>query len=358
MSSSPIGGRPKARVSRHGPGSAPSPVGVVLSGPPFEPERVGELARRAETLGFDELWLHEDYFFHGAMASAAMALAQTQRIRVGLGIVSALVRHPAVLAMELSTLARSFPGRLIPGIGVGADLWLQQMGLRPASALAAMRECLTAVRRLLDGEAVSLDGSVFHLDQIQLEYPSPGLELHVGATGPKMLALSGDLADGTILSTTSGPSYVAWAAGQLAAARGPAVARQPLRCLAIFSVDHEADKARAAVSPMVAWVLALEGPTPHTEAFGNSAQLSKLLDGDRDPDRLLAMMPNSWIEEFAIAGDPGQCVTGIDRLLEAGADSVILRPVPAERAEEMLELTASEILPKVNARPTQARRRS
>src|SRR5437868_13868891 len=106
----------------------PSPVGVVL-GSHMPPERIVHTARRAEWLGFGELWFSEDCFFAGAFAGIAAALGTTQRLPVGLGIASAVTRHPALLAMECATLARLHPGRFFPGVGLGVPFWLQQMGL-------------------------------------------------------------------------------------------------------------------------------------------------------------------------------------------------------------------------------------
>src|SRR5205085_2712578 len=107
------------------------------------------------------LWLAEDYFLTGAISGAASVLATTERISVGLGIVSAVVRHPAVLAMECSTLARIHPGRFWPGIGLGLPYLIGQMGLKPRSQLGAVRECTTSVRRLLAGEELTEQGDIF-----------------------------------------------------------------------------------------------------------------------------------------------------------------------------------------------------
>jgi len=114
-----------------------------------------------EDRGFDQLWLSEDYFFLGGISSTVAALQATKSIPVGLGIVSSVVRHPAVTAMEIATTARLFPGRLMAGIGHGVPAWTQQMGVYPASPLTAMREAVTAVRRLLDGETLTEDGNYF-----------------------------------------------------------------------------------------------------------------------------------------------------------------------------------------------------
>ncbi len=92
------------------------PVGLVL-GSAIPPEQIRDLARLGEDQGLGELWLAEDYFFTGGIAGATAALEVTSEIPVGTGIVSAMVRHPALLAMEISTICRMYRAGSCPGSG-------------------------------------------------------------------------------------------------------------------------------------------------------------------------------------------------------------------------------------------------
>ena len=85
-------------------------IGLVL-GSAGAPDQLQAAARNAESGGFDELWLAEDFFFTGGISGAAVVLGATEGISVGLGIVSAVVRHPALLSMEISTISGVHPGR-------------------------------------------------------------------------------------------------------------------------------------------------------------------------------------------------------------------------------------------------------
>jgi len=86
----------------------------------FTPERpIGELprvAREADELGFDQLWLWEDCFLAGGIAASATALASSGSIAVGLGIMPAVFRNVAATAMEVATLANLYPGRFLAGL--------------------------------------------------------------------------------------------------------------------------------------------------------------------------------------------------------------------------------------------------
>lgn len=328
------------------------PVGLaVASSTP--PEGVGEFARLAEELGFSELWIPEDYFFLGSMACVATALSSTARIPVGAGITSAMVRHPAVAAMEIAALERMFPGRVWPGIGLGLPEWLSQMGLRPKSPLTALRESLTALRALLRGKEVTLDGRSFRLEQIRLAHPPEQVPpLFMGGIGPKMLQLAGEIADGTVVSGMAGTAYLRWLhervdEGRHAGNRFAADYRVPT--LALYAVDHDSRYAKEALRPLLAFFLNALAKGPLTEVYGIADEVGDMLQrgGTKAADLIEREMPDQWMEDLAVAGDPDECAHKIMALLEAGADSVILMPSPPHLARDMLDLTARDVLPQV-----------
>ncbi len=322
-------------------------IGLVL-GSQNAPEDIAALARLGESSGFDELWIAEDYFFTGGVACAAAALAATERIPVGLGVVSAMVRHPAVLAMECSSLARMFPGRLRPGIGLGLPVWVRQMGLYPRSQLTAVRECVDALRELLDGGTVARYGTSFAFDDVQLAYPvSPPVPIFTGALGPRMMELSGSIADGTIGSIFASVEYVCWARELIAAGRAAAgrTGHHPFACFAICCVGEDGEQARAALRPVMAFYLSVLADSPLIEVYGIREELGSLLTGG--VDRLAAEMPDRWLDDLAVTGDPDECARQIRRLMDAGADSVALFPLPAERSEAIIRLAAQEVVPRV-----------
>ncbi len=330
-----------------GPGTPP--VGLVL-GSMIPPEDLPRTARLGEDLGFGELWFAEDYFFTGGISGATAALSATERIPVGLGIVSAVVRHPALLAMEISTIARMYPGRLLPGVGLGVPDWIRQMGLHPRSQLTAMRECITCVRRLLDGEEVTFEGQTFQFDRIKLTYPSERVPLYMGVIGPKMLDLASEIADGIVVSVLASPQYVAWARDLLAAgaARSGREARHRVACFVLFSVDADGRRAKESLREIAAFYLATMGPNALTDVHGRSEALAAMIQRG-GPEAVGRELPEEWLDEFVIAGDPEECAEKIGRYLAAGADSVVLFPTPTERAEEIVRLTSTEVLPRVRA---------
>lgn len=184
----------------------------ILFHPTFPSESLGEYACRAEAVGFDELWLWDDCFLPGALTSAAIALAATRTLRVGIGLMPATAYNPLFAAMEITTLARAFPGRIFPGFGHGVPVWMTQIGAAPKSSLKTLGETVNVVRRLLAGECVSVDANDVHLDAVQMQVtPTEIPPLYVGAMREKSLQLAGRVGDGTVLTAMSSPEYVRWA---------------------------------------------------------------------------------------------------------------------------------------------------
>lgn len=175
-------------------------VGTVFL-PGWPPELIVDLAGAAERAGLDDLWFWEDCFNAAGPSSAAIALASTTHITVGIGLMPAPLRQVALTAMEVSTLQRAFPGRFVPVIGHGVQRWMAQLGVKPASMLTLLTEYAVALRRLLAGEEVTVDGDYVHLDGVKLEHPPAEQHLLVGGEGPKTLALAATYGDGTMLTS-------------------------------------------------------------------------------------------------------------------------------------------------------------
>ncbi|MFI8568401.1 LLM class flavin-dependent oxidoreductase [Rhodococcus sp. NPDC078407] len=106
--------------------------GVVLR-PEMAPEDIVDAARAADTSGVDEVWLWEDCFFSGGISTAALVLANTEHVNVGIGVLPTPMRNVAATAMEIATVARIHPGRLRVGLGHGVQSWMGQIGGRVQS---------------------------------------------------------------------------------------------------------------------------------------------------------------------------------------------------------------------------------
>ena len=188
-------------------------IGVVFR-PDFRPDTLRQTALAAEHAGVSELWLWEDCFLQGGIAAAAVALASSETLTVGLGVLPAPLRNVVTTAMEIATLEAIFPGRIRVGIGHGVQDWMRQTGAAVASPLTLMREYVTALSDLLAGRSVTVDGRYVRLANVRLDWPpQQRVPVLIGGTGLKTLALAGELADGVILDSQYTPATLRDALG-------------------------------------------------------------------------------------------------------------------------------------------------
>lgn len=243
------------------------------------PERLREVARAADEAGLEELWLWEDCFQNSGIAAASAALAWTRTLRVGIGILPVPFRNVAITAMEIATMRRLFGDRAIVGVGHGVQDWMGQVGARAASPMTLLREYVSALRSLLDGETVTTEGRYVRLDGVRLDWPpQPAPPLLIGATGDKTLRLSGELAHGTILTGGTPPDGVTRARDIIGAPKHQVVVFLPA-------------------------------------AFGPGGE-----------QRLTDQQRRYGIDDPGVFGDAATVAEGVRRWAAAGADTVVLQP--------------------------------
>ena len=171
-----------------------------------------EYAQYAETQGFEAVWQADSRLVRDAVVPMASFGACTETIKIGSGVVDCWTRNPARLASTFSTLDDLAPGRMILGIGAWWDPLASKVGIERKRPLGVMREIVTTVRALLADETVTFHGDYVHLDGVELDYVyqerrPKDVPIYIGATGPKMLELTGEIADGVVLNYLVSPEY-------------------------------------------------------------------------------------------------------------------------------------------------------
>lgn len=298
-----------------------APIGIVA--PPDLPSRdFVRYAQEAERLGFAELWVIEDCFLNGGIAQAAVALASTKTIRVGMGILPAGARNVAFASMDVSTLAELFPGRLIVGIGHGMPKWMRQTGTWPASPLTLLGEYIEAMRAILSGANVSTDGRYVTLSDIQLGTPpSVAPPIYAGVRGPKSLVVSGRVADGTLLAEPVTPEYLAAVREQVGAPRS----QHKLAAYNIAAVDDSVERARDLARQSLLWIGEPDW-APHITPLPFANDFAALQQTCDSKEEFAARLPDAWVDQLAVVGTPARAKARLAELSDAGADHLLLIP--------------------------------
>lgn len=326
--------------------------GVLFSGN-FPLMRAIEGSVLADRLGFDSAWFGEDYFYQGGIATATAVADRTERIDIGLGILTPLTRHPALSVMEIAALDHIAKGRVIPGYGAGVRYWMWQMNLDYSSPMTALREAVDISRALLKGETCTRDGRFYQMRSVKLGFEPlrADMPIYLGVEGPKMLQLSGEICDGTILSVLSSPAYIqfAWDNIRIGCERsGRDPERHRMVTYVIFSMDDDGARARDAVRATIAEYLGAGGhPTPLTKLAGVPdelmGELGRVYREGRIPTELI---PDDLVSKVAVAGTVDECEASVRALIEAGAGEIVFFPMPAAETESLVRRIATDLLPR------------
>jgi alkanesulfonate monooxygenase SsuD/methylene tetrahydromethanopterin reductase-like flavin-dependent oxidoreductase (luciferase family) len=286
-----------------------------------------DAARELERLGFDELWIPEDCFAHGGIAAAATALASTDHLSVGIGLLPATVRNVGIVAMELDSLALLHPGRVQAAFGHGVEAWMRQIGARPRDRIRALREVVSATRALLNGETVSVAGAHLTLDRVRLDVP-PGRppRILIGTTGAKGIALASQLGVGVLLPEGATAAAVEWAT----------TACGPVAEATVYAWARVADRRDQA----------LEQLRPIVRAWRDGAMYPNLIARSRL--RAAGPVPDQELAGIAIAGTPADCAESITALYTAGASSIVVLPVGPDPHDQLARM-AGEVVPLLEA---------
>ncbi|MCP2031083.1 alkanesulfonate monooxygenase SsuD/methylene tetrahydromethanopterin reductase-like flavin-dependent oxidoreductase (luciferase family) [Okibacterium sp. HSC-33S16] len=296
--------------------------------PGWAPERLPDFARWAEDAGFDELWFSEDLPWAGGIAMAATALAVTTRIQVGIGLLPAVTRNVATAAMEIAALARISPGRLSIALGHGIPSWMDQIGASVPRRFAALEETAVALRRLLDGETVTMNGTHVNLDGVTLGFPPEHVpQIFLGTTGPTGLKITGRSSDGVLLPELATPDAIRWAHREMAAAGGAS----EVLLLTVTSIGDDRagalDRVRAKVQELI-----------DLRVYDNLTGIAGLgADGS-------GTLADEILQSLAVAGTVEDAARTVTQWAEAGADCIVI-VAGDDDPEESYRRFATEVFP-------------
>ncbi len=305
------------------------------------PPREGmEIVQYAEERGFDAVWQAESRLVRECTIPLAAFAAVTSRIKVASGVISIWTRNPAFIAQTFYTLDDLAPGRVILGIGAWWEPLASKVGVKRRKSLTVMREIVEVVRRLLRMENVTFKGEYVNVEDIQID-PIYGADqprnvpIYIGATGMKMMELTGEIGDGVCLNYLVSEDYNAQAMEALAkgaAKAGRAVEDIDRPQLVVCSLDENRDKALDNARKMVTLYL---GQQPHImKASGVSQDLidavNEIVGWPADESKLLDakhLVTDDIVQKVAAAGNADDCRAKVRQYCESGCTCPILYPL-------------------------------
>jgi 5,10-methylenetetrahydromethanopterin reductase len=297
-------------------------------------------AKYAEDRGFEAVWQAESRLVRDAVVPMAAYAAVTTRIKVGSGVINNWTRNIGLLAATFLTLDDLAPDRILCGIGAWWDPLARNVGIDRRKPLEAMRETIEIFRRLLRMENVTFEGEFHRVRGIELDVVHGRREprrvpVYIGATGEKMLELTGEIADGCLLNYCVPPSYNERALellekGALRAGRKLADLDRPQ--LIVCSVDRERDRAIAGAKALVTQYLAQQ---PHiAKASGVSEEtvrkVQSILGWPATREQVRKAMehvPDELVLGITATGTPEEAKARVAEYVKRGATCPVLYPL-------------------------------
>jgi 5,10-methylenetetrahydromethanopterin reductase len=299
-----------------------------------------DYVRYAEARGFEAVWQAESRLVRDAIVPMAAYAAVTERIKVGSGVINNWTRNIGLLAATFLTLDDLAPGRIICGIGAWWDPLAKNVGIERRKPLLAMRETVEVLRRLLDLERVTFHGEFHHLEGVELDVVHGRREprdvpIYIGATGPKMMALAGEIADGVVLNYCVPPPYNDQAMEQLAKGAqraGRSLDQIDRPQLVVCSVDPDREAALERSRELLTQYLAQQ---PHiAQASGVSREvvenIQSILGWPATHEQIQQakhLVPEVLVTSITASGTPDEARAKVQEYLDHGATAPILYSV-------------------------------
>lgn len=312
-----------------------------------------DLAQRAEALSFHSFWLAEGYHSRSAIVRASMIAASTSKIKIGLGILSPHTKHPALLAMDAASLDEIARNRVILGIGRVLNA-LRKHAIDSKGTVQLVQESIEIIKGILRGQQFQYDGVWFKIAApgSRLDVDNCAVPVYLGATGPAMLRLAGQHADGIVFNYPCTPGFIRYAMPLIEEGltwSGRTLDNFDVAAYLLIAVDENEKRALDAAKRFVAQKL----PTRHSDMLryaGVTAAETAAVKHSVEKlglQKAAAAIDDEVVRKITIAGTPEQVAQGIKEFRDTGLKLPIAWEIVGPDRRHSLELLARDVLPKL-----------
>jgi len=299
-----------------------------------------DYVRYAEDKGFEAVWQAESRLVRDAIVPMAAYAAVTEHIKIGSGVINNWTRNIGLLASTFLTLDDLAPNRIICGIGAWWDPLARNVGIERRKPLRAMRETVEVLRRLLRMEQVTFHGEFHHVEGIELDVVHGRREprdvpIYIGATGPKMMELTGEIADGVVLNYCVPPEYNIQALERLEIGVkkvGRTLDDIDRPQLVVCSVDNNRGKALDTSRELLTQYLAQQPHIAKASGVEQSVvdEIQSILGWPATHEqiqRAMHLVPDDLVTRITASGTPEEARVKVGEYIDHGATCPILYPV-------------------------------
>lgn len=305
-----------------------------------------EMAKHAEARGFAEIWVADARLARDCIVVMSALLAETRHIRIGSGVLPIWTRNVAVIGATFSTMWElggkvDGRGRVLLGLGAWWEPICSRVGEKREKPLKAMREYVEVLYQLFTMEEVTYAGEFVNLERVRIDVAfgdtSPrDIPIYIGATGPRMLELSGEISDGPLLNYVVSVDYIRKAIalvheGAERAGKTPDQVDRPELIVCCLS-DEDPQAAMLEAKTLIAYYL---GTEPHIMQANNIDEelISKVqaIVGwpatEADYRRAAPLVPDELVHSLMAVGTSEQCRAKVAEFVRVGVTCPVLYPL-------------------------------
>lgn len=308
-----------------------------------------EVAKTAEALGFDKLWLWDSWASKDVNIGLALAALHTKTLKLATGVSPTPLRHSALLVNTMATVDDLSDGRAILGIGSGGQATVGRLGVKKAR-IAQFREEMKLIHFLLSGGQVQEASKLYKIDSVKRKIP-----LYTAVWGPRMQEVSGELADGVVIMGPERADVFAMKmqrirASAAAAGRNPDDVKLVLQVTGAYADDPRPliDKYKSlAIHHMQRLGYEGEYPAEFGPIFNEVRQRVEEIAMPEGESPGTELVPDDFVEYSLMVGTQAHCLARLKEILALEPDEVVFSigyatPADLEKAAHLFRTATGQ----------------
>ncbi|NHI93890.1 MAG: 5,10-methylenetetrahydromethanopterin reductase [Candidatus Lokiarchaeota archaeon] len=312
-------------------------------------DKLVNFSQRFELGGIDNIWITDHYTNMDPYVTLTLIAKATNSTQLGVGVTNPYIRHLASTASTIASLDSVSDNRMILGIGAGDKSTLSALNIESQGALTTVHETVEATRLLWNNDNVNYDGNFVKLKDARLNFkPNRNIPIYIGAQGPKMLELAGEIGDGVLINASHEIDFKIAKDRILEGANKANKSIKDLDVVAYtcFSIGETKEEAMKATAPVVAFIVAATPPNVlerHDLNVETASQMRDFLSKGK-MGKAFQLVNDSFIDAFSVSGNPQQCINKIENLKQAGVTQFVFGSPLGPKKSQAVDLINNSIL--------------
>ena len=312
-------------------------------------DKIIDYGRKFEIGGIDNIWITDHYTNMDPYVTLTLMARATSVAQLGVGVTNPYIRHLASTASVIASLDTLSDHRMILGLGAGDKSTLATLNIETQKALTTIYETINAIRLLWNETNVNYFGELIQLENARLNFrPNRNIPIYIGAQGPKMLQLAGEIGDGVLINASHELDFEI---ARKMILKGVKKGNKTINDIDVvaytcFSISDDANSAIKATIPVVAFIVAATPPNVlerHNLDVEKASKMREFLTKG-NMSKAFQLVNNAFIDAFAIAGTPQQCINKIENLKNVGVTQFVFGSPLGPKKGKAINLITERIL--------------